>query len=408
MRGHSAAAIIAALLLAGTAAAAYAQLAVSANDAKVKLVDGKAEVQKGGQADTVAIIDMRPSQPKLLAEIEVPNSVVGPPLNVAVSPKEEFALVTSNQRIDPADPSKTVPDDRVTVIDLSPLKASLLSRIKSAVGVGTKGTAAPKVLATLQAGQGAAGVSINKAGTLALVANRNEGTVSVFTISGSTLTAAGKVQVGGENSGPSSAIFAPDGKSALVTRDNDHRIAVLAIDGNNVTATKREIAAGLRPYGLDIGAKGEVAVVANVGVGMGDADTISVIDLKLDPPRVVSTYTVGQTPEGIKISPDGKFVAVTVMNGSNKPPSSPFYNNSGLLQVWARNGTQLTKTAELLIGHWCQGVVWSSNSKTLLVQCMVEEEISVIRFSGLSGRSLQKVGSIKTKGGPAGIRTAEP
>ena len=92
MRGHSAAAIIAALLLAGTAAAAYAQLAVSANDAKVKLVDGKAEVQKGGQADTVAIIDMRPSQPKLLAEIEVPNSVVGPPLNVAVSPKEEFAL----------------------------------------------------------------------------------------------------------------------------------------------------------------------------------------------------------------------------------------------------------------------------------------------------------------------------
>ena len=37
MTGHSAVAIIAALLLAGTAAAAYAQLAVSANDAKVKL-----------------------------------------------------------------------------------------------------------------------------------------------------------------------------------------------------------------------------------------------------------------------------------------------------------------------------------------------------------------------------------
>ena len=75
---------------------------------------------------------------------------------------------------------------------------------------------------------------------------------------------------------------------------------------------------------------------------------------------------------------------------------------------WSRNGTQLTKTAELPIGHWCQGIAWSTNAKTLLVQCMVEEEISVIRFSGLSGKSLQKVGSIKTKGGPAGIRTAEP
>ncbi len=409
MTNRSIAAIAAALLLAGTAAAAYAQLAVSANDAKVKLVDGKVEVQKSPSPDTVAIIDMRPSQPKLLAEIEVPNSVVGPPLNVAVSPKEEFALVTSNQRIDPSDPTKTIPDDKLTVIDLSPLKASLLSRIKSAVGVGAKGTAAPKVLATLQAGQGAAGVSINKAGTLALVANRNEGTVSVFTIAGTTLD--GRRQ--GQGRGARNPAPAPPFSPPTARARSSPAMPIIASPcwpstATRSSATKREIAAGLRPNGLDISAKGEVAVVANVGVGMGDADTISVIDLKLDPPRVVNTYTVGQTPEGIKMSPDGKFVAVTVMNGSNKPASSPFYNDNGLLQIWSRNGTQLTKTAELPIGHWCQGIAWSTNAKTLLVQCMVEEEISVIRFSGLSGKSLQKVGSIKTKGGPAGIRTSEP
>jgi hypothetical protein len=62
----------------------------------------------------------------------------------------------------------------------------------------------------------------------------------------------------------------------------------------------------------------------------------------------------------------------------------------------------------LPVGHWCQGIAWSSNSKMLLVQCMVEEEITVVRFSGLAGKSLQKAGVIKTKGGPAGIRTAEP
>ena len=38
--------LAAALLLAGTVGAASAQLAVSANDAKVKLVDGKVEVVK--------------------------------------------------------------------------------------------------------------------------------------------------------------------------------------------------------------------------------------------------------------------------------------------------------------------------------------------------------------------------
>jgi DNA-binding beta-propeller fold protein YncE len=408
MRDYTGAAVLAALLVVGTAAAAYAQIAISANDGKLKLVDGKAEVQKGAPADTVTVIDMRVTPPKVLAELNVPNSVVGPPTNVAIGPKEDIALVSSNMMIDPADPTKQIPDDKVTVIDLTPLRPSIVGRLKSAVGV--KGSAAaPTVLATLQAGKGPAGIAINRAGTLALVANRAEGSVSVFTIDGKTVTAAGKVTIGKPDSGPSGIAFTPDGKSALVTRDGDNRISVLSIDGNKVENSKREIAAGLRPYGIDIAAKsGEVAVVANIGVGAGDADTVSVIDLKLDPPRVVNTYTVGQTPEGIKMSPDGKFVAITVMNGSNKPSNSPFFNASGQLQVWARNGTQLTKSGELAIGKWCQGIAWSSNSKTLLVQCMVEEEITVVRFSGLGGRSLQKVGTIKTKGGPAGIRTAEP
>lgn len=404
MRDCKGIAAMAALLMMGTTAAAYAEIAVSANDAKLKLVNGKAEVQKSPPPDTVTFIDLKANPPKMLAEIEVPASVVGPPLSVAISPKEEIALVTSAMQNDPSDPTKQIPDDKVTVIDLSALKPGLVSRLKSAVG-GAKDGDKPKVLATLQAGKGAAGVSINKAGTLALVANRSEGTVSVFTINGKTVAAAGKVTVGKPDSGPSHVVFAPDGKSALVTRDNDHRIVVLSVDGSKVEATKREIAAGLRPYGLDIAAKGEVAVVANIGVGGGDGDTISVIDLKLDPPRVVNTYTVGQTPEGIKMSPDGKYVAVSVMNGSNKPLDSPFFNASGILQVWARNGTQLTKAAEMPIGKWCQGIAWSANGKTLLAQCMVEEEITVARFTG---KALTKAGTIKTKGGPAGIRTAEP
>lgn len=404
MRDCTRAAALAAVMVAGTAAAAVAQLAVSANDAKLKLIDGKVEVQKSPPPDTVTFIDIRANPPKVLAELEVPNSVVGPPQNVAISPKEEIALVSSSMVNDVTDPTKQLPDDRVTVIDLAPLKQSLVGRFKRAVGLSKDAKApAPKVLTTVQAGKGAAGIAINKAGTLALVANRNEGTVSVFTIAGTTVTPAGKVTVGNEKSGPSAVVFSPDGKRALVSRDADHRIVVLSIDGTKVEATKREITAGIRPYAMDISAKGEVAVVGNIGTGGGDADTISVIDLNLDPPRVVSTYTVGQTPEGLKISPDGKLVAVTVMNGSNKPATSPFYNANGLLQVWARNGTQLSKSGEIAIGKWCQGIAWASNSRTLLVQCMVEEEISVIR---VAGKTLQKVGVIKTKGGPAGIATA--
>jgi DNA-binding beta-propeller fold protein YncE len=393
-----------ALLLAGGAVPVHAQIAVSANDAKVRLVNGKVEVVKGPPADTVSFIDLRASPPKVVAELDVPNSVVGPPSNVAVAPKEDFALVAGSTQIDPADPAKTVPDDKLSVIDLMPLRPGILKRL----GLAKGGPAAPTVTATLQAGKGASGVAINKAGTLALVANRAEGTVSVFTIAGSKLEPAGKVTVGGEKSGPSAVAFTPDGKRALVTLDADNKVLVLSVDGAKVELTKRVISAGLRPYGLDISSKGDVAVVANIGTGGGDADTISIIDLKLEPPRVVATYTVGSTPEGIKLSPDGKFIAVTVNNGSNQPPDSPFHNTNAILQVWSRNGSLLTKAGELPIGQWCQGIAWSSNGRTLLVQCMVEEEITIVRFSGLTGRSLQKAGSIKIKGGPAGIATALP
>ena len=54
----------------------------------------------------------------MLAELDVPNSVVGPPTNVAVSPKEDIVLVASAMQIDPSDPTKTIPDDKLTVIDI--------------------------------------------------------------------------------------------------------------------------------------------------------------------------------------------------------------------------------------------------------------------------------------------------
>jgi DNA-binding beta-propeller fold protein YncE len=268
---------------------------------------------------------------------------------------------------------------------------------------------APKILATLTAGKGASGVSFNKAGTLALVANRAEGTVSIFTVQGSTVTAAGKVDLGNPASGPSHVQFTPDGKQALVTLDGEsaNKIALLSVDGTKVEYAKRDFNAGLRPYGLDISRQGDYAVAANIGRGQGDSDTISVIDMKATPPRVVNTVTVGQTPEGIKLSPDGKYVAVTVMNGSNKVPGSPFFNEQGTLQIWSRTGRDLTKVAEAPAGKWCQGIVWSANGKTVLAQCHVEGHIVVYRFAGVTGKALTRTGTITTKAGPAGIRTAE-
>ncbi|MBI1727685.1 MAG: YncE family protein [Candidatus Rokubacteria bacterium] len=364
--------------------AAHAQLAISVNDNKVVLDNGSVKVVPNPAPDTVTIIDLAASPPRVVAETRAPASVVGPPLSVALTPDESLALVTAAQKIDPADPTKQVPDNKVSVIDL---KAN-----------------PPAVIATLEAGASPAGLSINRQGTLALVANRAEGTVSVFTIRGKTVTPAGKVTIADAKSGVSHVTIAPDGKLALVSRDGDDRISVLSIDGTKVEHTKRDLNAGLRPYGIDIASNGAFAAVANIGRGQGDADTVSLIDLKATPPRVVETLTVGQTPEGIKVSPDSQHVAVVVMNGSNKAKSSPFYNDNGKLVMLRVSGTSLAKVAEAPIGHWSQGAAFSPDGKTVLVGNMVEKDVQVFAWDG---RALRETARIKVNGGSAALRTAE-
>jgi DNA-binding beta-propeller fold protein YncE len=374
-------------LLAGTALAissalASAELAVSANDNKVVLIDGVTTPVADAAPDTVAVIDLKAKPPRVIAEIEAAASVVGPPLSVAIAPDESIALVTAGMKIVDG---RQVPDDKLQVIDLQ--------------------NRPPAVIAVLSAGAGAAGVSINRAGTLALVANRSEGTVSVFAISGKSVTAAGKIRLGDEKSGPSSIAISADGQTALVTRDGDNRVSVLSIDGGKVEYTKRDMYPGQRPYGIVICSPGDIAVVANIGAGQGDADTLSVIDMKARPLRVIDTLTVGQTPEGIACSPDGQALAVTVMSGSNKPKDSPFYRERGKVLLLQVNGQKLKKVSEADVGNWSQGAAFSADGRTLLVQNMVQKEIQVFQ---LKGWHLHDTGQrIKLKAGPAGIRIAD-
>jgi DNA-binding beta-propeller fold protein YncE len=368
--------------LAAFAFPAAADLAVSAHDNKVYNDNGTVKVNANPAPDNVAIIDMSASPPRIVAEVKAPTSVVGPPLSVAITRDESLAFVTAAQKIDPADPTKTIADNKLTVIDL---KAT-----------------PPAVIATLESGAGASGVSVNRDGTLLLVANRNEGTVSVFTINGKTVTPVGKVKLGDEKSGPSAVAITPDGKRALVTRDGDSTLSLLAIDGSTVTDAKRDFGIGYRPYGTAISADGNFAVVANVGRGQDDLETVNLIDLRASPPRVIDVIGVPPTPEGIMLSPDGRTVAVITHNGSAKVKGSPFYKPAGKLAILRIEGNKLVRGPEAPIGTWSQGVAFTRDGKTILVQNMVEKEIQVMR---LDGDKLTDTGQrIKTNGGPVAIR----
>ena len=90
------AAILAPLLV---PSAAMAQIAVSANDGKAVLIDGVNKIPPNPMPDTVTIIDLGTSPPRVLAELQAPSSVVGPPQNVAITPDEAIALVSANMNL---------------------------------------------------------------------------------------------------------------------------------------------------------------------------------------------------------------------------------------------------------------------------------------------------------------------
>ena len=123
--------------------------------------------------------------------------------------------------------------------------------------------------------------------------------------------------------------------------------------------------------------------------------------MRAKPERVVETVSVGQTPEGIAMSPDGKWVAVTVMNGSNKPLASPFYNTLGLLKLYKVVGKKLLYSSQVETGVWTQGIAFSADSKVLLVQNKEQKELQVLMIRG--NRVVDTRQRIVMRNGGAGI-----
>ena len=332
---------------------------LSVQDGRAGLVDGKPVVRNA--ADMLAVIELARGQLRVAHQIAMPASLVGPPSSIAITPAGKLALISAATRRDPADAGKVVPFDLVSVVSLDP-----------------SGQSAPLVTDSLRTGAGASGISINRAGTLALVANRVEGSISVLAIDGEQVSVAGKVMLN-DKAGPAHVAFTPDGSRALVTRDGDNRISLLKIDGRKVTVEPREFHAGLRPYGLDVSPDGALAVVGNLGGGLGDVDTISLIDLKAAAPRVVDTVSVGQTPEAVFFAPDGRSLAVTVIDGSNKPKASPFHGVARF-RIFAIESDRLKQVGEVAGGQWLQGHSFTPDGRAALVQDAASRRVHLYRL----------------------------
>ena len=365
----AAAALLILATLAGCAAPPAApgkrSLMVVGNDEKQSWNDAGAGVMSAHGRDTVSIVDIGtdPLAPRIVANLPLANTIFGPPTNLAITPDEGLALVANSVNIvDEAGVLKSVPDTRLWVIDLT--------------------TNPPRLIDTVNVGKQPSGMSINRAGTMALIANRADNSVSVLRISGKKVELIDTVVIGEQ---VAHVVFTPDGKRALAAKFPSHKIAVLDIAGEKVTYNKYDMMVGPWPYNVDVSADGKLALTAdngNSGAADGQVDTVSVIDLELAPPRVIDKVVVGDGPEGLAISPTGKFAVALLLRGSNAAKSAFFYNRNGSVVGLRIDGKTVTKTNEVEVGGLPEGAVFSEDGRYLYVGNFITQDVSILRVDG--------------------------
>ncbi len=350
-------------LLVSVAAAHAAPFMIVGNDAKADYdAAGKPVVNPTGK-DAVLIVDLaKPEDPRIVASLPLENSIVGPPTNLAISPNGAIALVADSMTVTQENGvNKAGPTNKLFVIDL---KAN-----------------PPNLVDTLEVGKQPSGLSFSPTGTMALVANRADGSISVLKIEGTKVTVTATIPI---SAGVSHVEFAPDGKHAYAVRSPDNRIAVLDIDGDKVTYNKLDIPTSLFPYNIVIAPNGKLALTADNGGGGssdGSMDMVSVIDLEGAHPHTISRINVEDAPEGLAMSPKGNIAVVVNVNGSNMP-GAWFAKKTGSVTVLKIEGKKVTAIKTIQVGRLPEAAMFSPDGRYIYVSNYLDNDFSILKVNG--------------------------
>jgi DNA-binding beta-propeller fold protein YncE len=353
------------------------------NDENLAFDNGKPVLSMPGK-DSVLIVDLaNPLNPKIVANLQLKNSVVGPPVNLDIDPTGSIAIVADSINvIKDGDVMKQVPDDKIYVIDLK--------------------TKPAKLVATITGGKQPSGLSINPAGTLALVANRAGKSITVLSIKGTDVKVIDTIDMGEEIS---HVVFTPDGKRALATKFAGHKIALLDVAGDKVTYSKQDLPVGLWPYNVAVSPNGVIALTADNGdngTSDGNVDTVSVIDLSAQPPRVIDHIMVPDSPEGLGFSPKGNIAAVIDAVGSNKDRKAFFYHRNGVATILRVQGKKVTKLKDIEVGGLPEAMCFTPDGRYLFVGNYIDQDFSILRVRGTNVTDTGK--RFKVPGHPGSAR----
>ncbi len=346
-------------------AASKRELIIIGIDEKQSYNDKGLAVMSLGGKDSLLVMDVGadPLKPTIVGSLPLPNTISGPPVNLAVSPDQSIALLANSTNVvSEGGVLKQVPDNRLFVVDLT--------------------TTPPTLIDTLQVGRQPSGLSFNRDGNLALVANRADNSVAVLRVSGKKVTLIDTVVIGEQIS---HVVFRPDGTGAFATKFPAHKVAVLDVNGEKVTYNKYDVVVGLWPYNMGVAPSGKIAITVdngNAGAADGNTDTVSVIDIEANPPRTIDKVVVGDGPEGFAISPNGQLAVAVLLKGTNASKNAFFYNRNATVVALKIDGKKVTKGNEVDVRGLPEGVAFTRDGKYIYVGNFIDQDISILKVDG--------------------------
>jgi len=346
------------------------------------LATGRLGERIPGAQDTLTVLALpirEPSTP--WAQIHVSNSVIGPPNALAVSRDGNTAFVVESRG--PA------PEGAVMVDELP------AGRLLFAVDMTDP--LSPRIVGTVDVGNNPTAVDVHPAGDLAAVAtSQPQEQIVIVPIEGNALgqpltwpllgvddTAAVPSCVSWHPSGDLLALTLPDYDLVVFlqfTRDQNENSMGLRLFGEPVRVGKYPYSGRFTPDGryyitTDL-QWGRDVEEFRVGAPEGRLTVIRVADSvspQADPAtavhRVVSSATVGVSPEGLAISPDGRYIVTANLRRSYLDETDPRLTPGGslsLLTLDARSG-ELTPIAEYDLDGMPEGIAFDAAGNFVVV-----------------------------------------
>jgi DNA-binding beta-propeller fold protein YncE len=354
-------------------------------DRKFAYEDNQRVTLEGGHDEIIFYELTDPAKPVRIGSLPLENSIVGPPTNIAITPDQRLALIANSLHSEAVPGGwKTTPSDELFVVDLA--------------------ARPPHLISTVKVGRQPSGVSINREGTLALIANRDSKSITVLAINGREVVVKDTVDI---TDTVGAVAITPDGKRAVATKTLAHKAALLAIDDTGKFRVERELWTGLFPWNVAITPDGRLALVnnaGNAGLPDGNMDTLSVIDLSAAEPHVIGQLAVGDSPEGIAIRPQGDLAAVTLLNGGTDSHEAGWYwREPGRVALMRIDGKNVSLPDSAAVGSFPEGIAFSRDGKFIYAGNFHSNSVSILSIGPDGG--LKDTGTkIELPGPPASLR----